>query len=36
MVAYNKFSADLKRFGARLDKFAIEFGSILSRQLEDK
>jgi biopolymer transport protein TolQ len=36
MVAYNKFSADLNRFGARLDNFAIEFGSILSRQLEDK
>jgi biopolymer transport protein TolQ len=36
MVAYNKFSADLNRFGSRLDNFASEFSAIMSRQLEDK
>ena len=34
VVAYNKFSADLGRYGNRLSAFADEFGAIISRQLE--
>lgn len=36
VVAYNKFSTDLNRYGERLDGFAAEFSSILSRYLEQK
>ncbi|MGB1155771.1 MAG: protein TolQ [Alphaproteobacteria bacterium] len=35
-VAYNKFSTDLGRYAGRLEDFAGEFGTILSRQLEGK
>ncbi|NQW12254.1 MAG: protein TolQ [Alphaproteobacteria bacterium] len=35
VVAYNKISSDLGRYGARLEGFATEFGSILSRQLDE-
>ncbi len=36
VVAYNKFSADLGRYGNRLESFAGEFAAILSRQLSEK
>lgn len=36
VLAYNKLSTDLDRYGQRLDAFAGEFGAILSRQLEEK
>jgi biopolymer transport protein TolQ len=36
VVAYNKFSTDLGRYGDRLDGFSAEFGSILSRHLEQQ
>ena len=35
MIAYNKISADLDLYGNRLDTFSTEFGSIISRQLEE-
>ena len=35
VVAYNKFSADIGRYGGRLETFASEFSAILSRQLEE-
>ncbi len=35
VVAYNKFSTDLARYGARLEAFAAEFSSILARYLEE-
>jgi biopolymer transport protein TolQ len=35
VVAYNKFSTDIRRFGGRMEGFASEFSAILSRQLED-
>lgn len=35
VVAYNKFSTDLARYGDRLDAFATEFNSILARYLEE-
>jgi biopolymer transport protein TolQ len=35
VVAYNKFSGDLERFGARLDTFAQEFSTLLARQLDE-
>jgi biopolymer transport protein TolQ len=35
VVAYNKLSSDLDRYASRLDGFATEFGSILSRQLDE-
>ncbi len=35
VVAYNKISNDLGRYGGRLDAFAVEFSAILSRQLEE-
>lgn len=34
-IAYNKLSSDLNRYGNRLDAFATEFSSIISRQLEE-
>jgi biopolymer transport protein TolQ len=34
-IAYNKISSDLNRFANRLDTFCAEFGSIVSRQLEE-
>ncbi|TQV81740.1 protein TolQ [Denitrobaculum tricleocarpae] len=36
VIAYNKISTDLGRYGGRLEAFAGEFGAILSRQLEEK
>ena len=35
VMAYNKFSGDLERIGARLDNFAAEFGTLLARQLDE-
>jgi biopolymer transport protein TolQ len=35
VLAYNKISSDIGRFGQRLENFAVEFGTILSRQLEE-
>lgn len=35
-LAYNKLSADLGRYAARLESFAGEFGAIISRQLDDR
>jgi biopolymer transport protein TolQ len=35
-IAYNKISSDLNRYANRLDAFASEFGSIISRQLEEQ
>ena len=34
-IAYNKLSADLNRYGNRLDFFCNDFLSILARQSED-
>ena len=34
-IAYNKLSSDLNRYANRLDAFVSEFGSIISRQLEE-
>ncbi len=36
VIGYNKLSADLGRYAARLEAFAGEFGAILSRQLEER
>jgi biopolymer transport protein TolQ len=36
VVGYNKLTADLGRYGNRLDNFSSEFSGILSRQLEEK
>ena len=35
-LAFNKLSADLNRYAARLESFAGEFGAIISRQLDDQ
>lgn len=35
VVAFNKLSSDLSRYAGRLEGFATEFGSILSRQLDE-
>ncbi|MBT5860294.1 MAG: protein TolQ, partial [Alphaproteobacteria bacterium] len=35
VVAYNKFSTDIRRFANRMEGFASEFSAILSRQLEE-
>ncbi|MFC7048616.1 protein TolQ [Emcibacter nanhaiensis] len=36
VVGYNKISSDLGRYANRLDSFADEFGTILSRQLDEE
>ena len=36
VFAYNKLSTDLDRYGSRLETFAAEFHSLLSRQLDEK
>ena len=36
VLAYNKLSGDINRYGNRLEAFAGEFDAILSRQLEEK
>lgn len=35
VVAYNKLSSDMSRYGNRLDSFAQEFSAITSRQLDE-
>ena len=35
VIFYNKLSSDLGKYAAKLEGFATEFGSILSRQLDD-
>lgn len=35
MVAYNKISSDINRYGNRLESFCQEFNAIISRQLEE-
>jgi biopolymer transport protein TolQ len=35
VVAYNKFSGDLERLGARLETFSQEFSTLLARQLDE-
>jgi biopolymer transport protein TolQ len=35
VIAYHKFSLELNRYANRLDSFANEFGTIISRQLEE-
>ena len=35
MLAYQKLAIELNRYGNRLDTFASEFGTIISRQLEE-
>jgi biopolymer transport protein TolQ len=35
VVAYNKFSTDIRRYANRMEAFASEFSAILSRQLEE-
>jgi biopolymer transport protein TolQ len=35
MIAYQKLSLELNRYGNRLDTFSSEFGTIISRQLEE-
>ena len=34
VMAYNKFSTDINRFGIRLEGFADDFSGILSRQVD--
>jgi len=36
VIAYNKLSNDIGRYGARLEAFAGEFSAILSRQFDDR
>jgi biopolymer transport protein TolQ len=35
VIGYNKITADMGRYANRLEGFADEFGTILSRQLEE-
>jgi biopolymer transport protein TolQ len=35
VIGFNKLSADMGRYGQRLENFAGEFGAILSRQIEE-
>ena len=35
VVAYNKISSDIDRYANRLENFATEFSSILSREIDD-
>jgi len=36
VIAYNKFSSEVNRYGSRLDDFADEFSAIVSRQLDER
>lgn len=36
VVAYNKLSSEVNRYGSRLDDFADEFSAIVSRQLDER
>ena len=35
VIFYNKISSDIGKYAARLEAFSSEFGSILSRQLDE-
>ena len=35
VAAYNKFSSEIDRYAARLEGFSVEFGSLISRQLDE-
>jgi len=35
-IAYNKISTEMNRYAGRIDAFAAEFSSIISRQLESE
>ena len=36
VVAYNRLSSQVNRYGARMEGFADEFSAILSRQLDER
>ncbi len=36
VIAYNKFSSEIGRFGSRLEGFADEFSAIVSRQIDER
>jgi len=36
VIAYNKLSTEIGRYGGRLDAFTSEFSAILSRQMDEK
>jgi biopolymer transport protein TolQ len=36
VIFYNKLSNDIGRYGARLENFATEFSTLMSRQIEDR
>ncbi|GAK46561.1 Tol-Pal system TolQ [Tepidicaulis marinus] len=36
VIAYNKFSSEIGRFGSRLEDFADEFSAIVSRQIDER
>jgi biopolymer transport protein TolQ len=36
VLAYNKISSEIARYGNRLDTFSYEFGTLISRQLEEE
>ena len=36
VMFYNKYSSDIRKIAARLENFADEFGSIISRQLDER
>ncbi len=36
VLAYNKFTTDAAKLGARMEGFADEFSAILSRQIDDR
>lgn len=36
VIAYNKLSSEVNRYGSRLDDFADEFSAIVSRQLDER
>ncbi len=36
VIAYNKFSSEIGRFGSRLEGFADEFSAIVSRQVDER
>ncbi|XP_022778662.1 uncharacterized protein LOC111320243 [Stylophora pistillata] len=36
VLAYNKLTSDMGRYGARLEEFVTEFTALISRQLDEK
>jgi biopolymer transport protein TolQ len=36
VIAYNKISNELGRYANRLENFSVEFGAILSRQIDEE